>query len=129
VIRSEYKQRFAEAGDAKSRLVRYGVPVRTWTDLYKVDPSILRSARTAFDDLRRLLVANDLLFVAPDELAPIGSGRRFDEEYMSLVLNYGLDSSDALILMETQRLGISSIVTFDQDLLRAQADFTIYTWL
>lgn len=50
-------------------------------------------------------------------------------ELVHLVGKYGLDSNDAVILMEAQRCGVADIVTVDRDLLRAPADFTIYTWL
>lgn len=70
-----------------------------------------------------------MLFLAPDELGPIASGRSYDEELVHLVGTYGLDSSDALILMEAQRFGVTDIVSLDGDLQRARADFNVYTWL
>ena len=75
------------------------------------------------------MIANGLLLVAPDGLGPIPSGRAYDEELVHLVGTYGLDSGDAVILMEAQRYGVTDIVTLDKDLRRAQADFTVYTWL
>lgn len=41
---------------------------------------------------------------------------------------YGVDSHDALILMETRRMGINDIVTMDADMRRASLDFNLYTW-
>ena len=79
--------------------------------------------------LRHFLSNNGLLFIAPDDLGPIASGRAYDEELIHLVGTYGLDSNDALILMEAQRSGVTDIITLDTDLQRAQADFTIYTGL
>lgn len=78
--------------------------------------------------LRQTLSTNGLLFIAPDDLGPISSGRAYDEELIHLVGTYGLDSNDASILMEAQRYGVTDIITLDADLQRAQADFTIYTW-
>jgi hypothetical protein len=75
------------------------------------------------------LIANRLLFVSPDELGPIGSGRRHDEELVRFVGAYGLDSSDAAILMEAQQLGLTDIISLDADMQRAQSDFTIHTWI
>ena len=43
--------------------------------------------------------------------------------------SYGIDTNEALILMEASRLGVRSIVTMDGELLRARADFDILTWL
>jgi len=50
-------------------------------------------------------------------------------ELIRLVGRYGLDTNDALILMEASRLGISAIVTMDRDMRRALPDFDIYTWV
>jgi predicted nucleic acid-binding protein len=50
-------------------------------------------------------------------------------ELVEFVGAYGLDSSDAAILVEARRYGLTDIVTLDADMQRAQADFTIYTWL
>ena len=76
-----------------------------------------------------MLIANGLLFLAPDDLGPITSGRSYDEELVHLVGTYGLDSGDALLLMEARRSGVTDVISLDADLQRARADFNIYTWL
>ncbi len=113
----------------RQELLDRGVNPNAWTRLYKREPSILRSFGTTLDYLRRLMIANGLLMVAPEDLGPVRAERRFDEELINLVRTYGLDSHDALILMETRRMGISEIVTLDSDMIRASPDFNIYTWM
>ncbi len=81
------------------------------------------------ENVRQLFVANSLLFILPEHLGPIASGRRFDDELVHLVHTYGLDSNDALILMEAQRFGVSDIATLDADMRRASTNFNLYTWL
>ena len=106
-----------------------GRPVTNWLSLYKADPTILQALRPDLIQLRHLLIANGLLLLTPDDLGPIASGRSYDEELIHLVTAYGLDSNDALILMEAHRFGLTDVVSLDADFQRAQADFTIYTWL
>jgi predicted nucleic acid-binding protein len=107
---------------------RFG-PLSSWTELYKRDPSILRGMRSELEQLTQLLVANDLHFIQPEDFLPIHSGRTLDHELVAVMCRYGLDSTDALMLMEAQRTPALDIATLDMDLFRAQADFTIYTWL
>lgn len=75
------------------------------------------------------MIANGLLFAAPEDLGPIPSGRSYDEELIDLVGAYGLDSNDASILLEARQLGLADIITLDADMQRARRDFDIYTWL
>lgn len=55
-------------------------------------------------------------------------GRHYAEELIDRMTDYGLDSSDTLMLMEARRLGIDGIVSMDTDMQRALADFDVYTW-
>ena len=128
LIRAEYRHEYGRMATI-DRNARYASPVRGWRDLYKQDPTILHAFLPGLERFRQLLIANALLFVSPDELGPIVSGRRHDEELVHLVGAYGLDSSVAAILMEAQQLGLTDIVSLDTDMQRAQADFTIYTWM
>jgi len=126
-VRFRYNQ--ARLGLGSGAVQRYGQVISSWLDLYKQDETILQAFRPDLEQLRRLLVANGLLFLSPEDLGPIASGRSFDEELVHLVCTYGLDSNDATLLMEAQRYGVTAIASLDVDLLRAQADFNIYTWL
>lgn len=107
----------------------YSRPIKNWHDLYKQDPTILRAFQSDLTRLRRFFTANGLLFVMPNELGSIASGRTYDEELIYLVGTYGLDSNDAVILMEAQRYRVPDVISLDADLQRAQADFNIYSWL
>lgn len=128
-IRTRYQQVKIELGDASKQITTYAVAIKDAMHLYKQDPSILKAFAAHLGLLRRLLIARNLLVIAPEELGEIESGRSYDAELVHLIGKYGLDSNDAVILMEAQRCGVTEIVTFDRDLLRAQADFTVYTWL
>lgn len=107
----------------------YSRTVKSWQALYKQDATILQNFRGDLTQLRLRLIASGMLLIAPEELGPIDSGRTYDEELIHLVGTYGLDSNDAVILMEARRSGVTDIISLDPDLQRAQADFTIYTWL
>jgi len=126
-VKVKYSQERLRLGSGARQT--YGRPVPNWLSLYKQDATILQAFLPDLDQLRRLLVANGLLLLAPTDLGPIPSGRTYDEELIHLVGTYGLDSNDALILMEAQRFGLTDIISLDTDLRRARADFTIYTWL
>jgi predicted nucleic acid-binding protein len=108
---------------------KYGKAFNYWEHLYKRDSAVLQAFKPQLNTLKSLLVANGLMFLEPELLDPIVSGRKFDDEIIELVTKYGLGSSDTRILMETQCCGILDIATFDKDMQRASADFNIYTWL
>jgi predicted nucleic acid-binding protein len=101
----------------------------SWLDLYKMTPAILQQRTFELEQLRQQLVASNLVILSPEDLGPIPSGQRYDTELLALVGRFGLDTSDATILMESTRVGITDIVTFDQDMQRALDAFDIYTWL
>jgi predicted nucleic acid-binding protein len=127
-VRAKYKHEL-RLMTSHERRSKYGFPASDWLDLYKQDASILQGFLPDLHTLRILLIANGLLFAAPDDLEPIASGRRFDEELVELVGAYGLDSNDAAILLEARQVGLTDIITLDVDMQRAQLDFDIYTWL
>lgn len=126
-IRSRYKAERQRLGPAIVQ--RFGRPAADWLALYKLDQAILHDFLPELQELSRRLIANGLLIVAPDDFRPLAAGRSHHEELVRIVARYGLDSGDASILLEAQRVGVTDIVTLDADLRRAQADFTIYTWL
>ena len=99
-----------------------------WEHLFKARSDLLKQLATDLDRVRRLMTGNRLLFLQPADLGAIPSGRTLDDELVRTMERYELDSSDAAILVEAQRAGISSIATADADLLRAWLDFDVYTW-
>ena len=107
---------------------RYGARITSGTELYKRDMSILKRHTDELERLRLALLANNFVLTAPEDLGPISSGRRYDAELVRLIGRYGLDTNDALILMEVSRLSISAIVTMDRDMERALPDFDVYLW-
>ena len=100
-----------------------------WEHLFKARSDLVQRIAPDLDRIRRLLAVNDLLVLQPDDLGEIPSGRALDDELVRTMERYELDSSDAAILIEAQRAGISGIATADADLLRARLDFDVYTWL
>ena len=127
LVRTRYRHEYGRM-TALDRNTKYARSVRGWADLYKQDPAILHAFLPDLERFRRLLIANRLLLVSPDKLGPIASGRSHDEELVHLIGDYGLDSSDAALLLEAHRLGVTDIVSLDADMQRAQAGFTVYTW-
>ena len=60
---------------------------------------------------------------------PLPAGVSYDRELIHLVGRYGLDTSDAAILLEARRAGVIDLVTLDLDWRRAHVDFDVHTWL
>ncbi len=99
-----------------------------WNHLYKMHPSLFRQIMPDLERTRRLMADNGLLVLQPIEVSRIVSGRSLEEELLWAMGRYELDSSDAAIVIETQRAGVRSLVTADRDLWRAHLDLDIYTW-
>ncbi|MBA2277853.1 MAG: PIN domain-containing protein [Chloroflexia bacterium] len=78
--------------------------------------------------MRTTLVLRGIIISAPEDLGPLTSRRLWHEELVQYIARYRLDTNDALILMEADRLGISEIVTMDRDMERALPDFDVYLW-
>lgn len=100
-----------------------------WLHLYKTRSDLLKQFVEELERARRWMRTNGLLVIQPNDLAPIASGRTLDEELLGAVERYELDTSDAAILVEARRAGVTSIASADPDLRRAQLDFDVYTWL
>ncbi len=99
-----------------------------WLDLYKLRPDLINQLRPELERLPPLLRANGLAVLQPLDLDPLPLGRLWEEELMRLIVRYQLDTSDAAILLEAQRAGVSAIATLDADLRRAARDFDVYSW-
>ncbi|MGH2533607.1 MAG: hypothetical protein ACRDJW_15015 [Thermomicrobiales bacterium] len=108
---------------------RYGARISRWTDLFKRDPTIAQQHAADLSQLRRRLIAANIVVADTNTFGPIRSGLPFDVELVRLIGHYGLDTSDAAMLIEADRLGVLDIVTMDEDPRRAHLDFNIYTWM
>lgn len=115
----------------------YGIPMRPpgqrpytfrWDQLYKMDATIAQRLGGDLVALCRQLTRAGLLFLQPDDLAPIPSGSGLEQEILRLMTRYGVDSNDAAILEEAQRAGVLAVASLDRDIQRAQADFDVFTW-
>lgn len=100
-----------------------------WQHLFKARSDLLAPFVGDFNQIRLRLIASELVFLQPNDLGAIPSGRSLDEEMLALMGRYHLDTGDAAILLEAQRAGVQSVVTSDADLHRARLDFDVYTWL
>jgi predicted nucleic acid-binding protein len=132
VIHVAIRVRYEQALNAQQPQlsVHYGHRSRYyWHQLYKIDPTILQRSAPVLEGLRRRFLANNLLILAHEDLAPIATKRSLDAEIIARVGRYWLDVADSTILLEAERAGVIDIVTLDPDLRRARTDFNIYTWL
>ena len=69
------------------------------------------------------MVARGLVFLQPNDFGPWTSQRTFEEELVQFVRKYRLDTTDASILIDAQRIGVGSILTMDSDFQHARSDF------
>lgn len=100
----------------------------SWLDLYKLDPSILQQRSGLLQTLKSYLLLERVSVLDPGDLVTGSGSQHFEDELLDLIVRYGLDSSDAMILLEAKRVGVYRIVSLDADLKRAAVDFDIYTW-
>jgi predicted nucleic acid-binding protein len=113
----------------RSALTRQFGPLSSWVDLYKHDRSILRGMGAVFEQLTRLLTASGLYLLDPSELDPLPAHEPLHVALPNVMCRHGLDSTDAMILIEARRASIAAIATFDGDLIQARTEYDIHTWL
>jgi predicted nucleic acid-binding protein len=97
--------------------------------VYKRFPGYFKTLEPTLQQVRLFLMTSGFLIVSPDRLRPSAPSASFDGHLIGLCCDYGLDTADAMILFEAERLGVESIVTVDGDIQRASADFDNYTWI
>ncbi|CAA9584338.1 MAG: hypothetical protein AVDCRST_MAG59-5264 [uncultured Thermomicrobiales bacterium] len=120
---SELRRARSDPAVRRSDLRRHG-----WLGLFKAQSRLVRQIALDLDAIRALGDGNGIVFLQPDDLDPIPSGRLLDDEVVRTMERYELDSGDAAILVESRRAGINAIATADADLHRAQLDFDGSTW-
>lgn len=101
----------------------------SWLDLYKLSPAILQQQSALLHTLRTYLQLERVSVLDPGDLGTNPQSKLFEEELLDLVVRFGLDSSDAMILLEAARVDVPRIVSLDPDMTRAAAEFDVYTWL
>jgi predicted nucleic acid-binding protein len=76
-------------------------------------------------------VANNVVIAGPEDLdfVTYPTALPFRDELLDRMVRYGLDTSDTMIVLEAERLGLDGIVTMDRDMRRAVVDFDIFTWI
>jgi predicted nucleic acid-binding protein len=107
---------------------RFGTRITSWTELYKRDAAILEHHSTELHQLREALALQGIAISGPEDLGPLTAGTLWHDELVRYITRYRLDTTDSLILMEANRLGISAIITMDRDMERALPDFDVYLW-
>ncbi len=100
-----------------------------WYHLFKARSDFVTLIEADLNRIRRLMLGNRLLVLQPDDLGPIPSSRALDDELARTMARYQFASSDAAILIEARRAGVSAIASSDADFRRAQFDFDVDTWL
>jgi hypothetical protein len=99
-----------------------------WEHLFKTRSDLLAEFIPGLNATRQLMIVNNLFVLQPDELGPIPSGRSLDDELVRTRARCELDSSDAAILIDAGRAGISAVASSDADFRRAHLDFDVYIW-
>ena len=127
-VKKVYEQIYR--GNRDTLRQQYGVQIDGWQDLYKSDPTPLRELAQNLYELRKSILAYNVVIIEPDDLgiSPRSSSEQSTDRLIQRMVRYGLDSSDAMITLEASRLGIEAIVSMDRDMLRAVVDFDIYIW-
>jgi hypothetical protein len=99
--------------------------------LYKPDPSVIQQHQRNSTLIRQELVLNNVVISDPEDLdfSQFGSASPYQEELIDRMVQYGLDTSDTLIVMEAHLLGVNFVITMDQDLQRTLIDIDVFTWL
>jgi predicted nucleic acid-binding protein len=101
----------------------------SWTIFYKNNPTISQRFQTRLEQLVALISANNILFLTPNDISLMTQGASYTDRVIELCCFYGLDTNDAVILLEAERIGVDGIVSMDRDLRNSIADFNIYTWV
>ena len=127
-VKNVYEQLYR--GNRATLRQQYGAQIDGWQDLYKQDPTPLRELAHNLYELRKSLLAYNVVIIEPDDLgfSPGSNSEQPEDRLIERMIRYGLDSSDAMITLEASRLGIEAIVSMDRDMLRAVIDFDIYIW-
>ncbi len=97
-----------------------------WLKMYKDHPELLDTCMSAVDRFRQLIAAIPLTPVRPEDLASGATDEPLEDRLHYFVSAYRLLPQDALILAETERLGVTGVATLDRDWQRV-TDFDIYT--
>ncbi len=97
-----------------------------WLALYKRDPDTLGRGLPELSRFDALLATIPATLARPQDQALSSTAGLPDERLRHFITRYRLLPQDALILAETERLGVSAIVTLDSDWRRV-TEFDIYT--
>lgn len=121
IILTRHLRRVWESQDTAARLPN-------WLAMYKRQPDLLHGGyadMARFDDL---LAAIPLTSVQPEDLNTGGVAGPLPERLRYFITTYHVLPQDAMILAETERLGVKTVVTLDSDWQRV-IEFDVYTVL
>lgn len=97
-----------------------------WLALYKHDPDTLDQGLPELRRFDALLATIPATLARPQDQVLASAAGLPDERLRYFIARYRLLPQDALILAETERLGVSAIATLDSDWRRV-TEFDIYT--
>ncbi len=101
---------------------------KSWELLFKTRPDLLRAYEPYLRRFPDIFESMGMLVLQPEAFAS-SSSTRYETALINVVLRHALDTSDASILLEMERAGITALVTEDADMTRAASEFDIYAWL
>jgi hypothetical protein len=99
-----------------------------WLALYKRDPAIIQLGLPELDGFDTLLATIPMTWARLEDQINSPMTHATDERLRYYIARYHLLPSDALILVEAERLGVRAVATLDSDWRRV-AEFDIYTIL
>ena len=96
-----------------------------WLAAYKQHPSLLALGLAEIDQLDAILSDIPLTPAQPEDFTNT-AGQTLNERMLYFITTYHLLPQDALILAESERLGVTAVATLDRDWRRV-TEFDIYT--
>jgi predicted nucleic acid-binding protein len=97
-----------------------------WLKAYKDQPALLQDCLPDLTRFRDLLIAIPLTPVRPEDLTTAPGAEVLEDRMQHFIAAHHLLPQDALILAETERLGVRAVATLDQDWWRVTG-FDVYT--
>lgn len=98
---------------------------RNWLAAYKQHPSLLALGLAEIAQLDAILSDIPLTSAQPEDFTNT-AGQTLNERMLYFITTYHLLPQDALILAESERLGVTAVATLDRDWRRV-TEFDIYT--
>ena len=99
-----------------------------WLAAYKHQPELLAAGFANLTSFDEILASIPVIAAQPRDLDTSHVSQSLEERVRHFITAYYLLPQDALILAETERLGVTAVATLDSDWRRV-TEFDIYTAL